>query len=133
MLVVGDYTVVVSAFEPGHTGPFTLRVESSHHFELTPIPQEGAGTYHKELRGAWLVLFIRWIFSGLMNNYSRDSQTAAGGPDFKQYLRNPVYEVRLTSVTQLKQVFILLHPISLFTPNSTESAFNFYGRRLLSH
>lgn len=36
--------------------------------------------------------------------HSRDAQTAAGGPDFKRYLHNPVYEVELSSVTQLQYV-----------------------------
>lgn len=50
---VGTYVVVVSAFEPHHTGPFSLQVESSHAFDMKPIPQEGAGMYCKTIRGAW--------------------------------------------------------------------------------
>jgi len=51
----GDYTVLVSAFEPHHMGPFSLRVESSHSFDVNAIPQEGAGMYSKTVRGAWCV------------------------------------------------------------------------------
>lgn len=38
----------------------------------------------------------------------RDSHTAAGGPGFERYLHNPVYEMELQSVTELKCVFFLL-------------------------
>ena len=41
--IAGDYTLVVSAFEPRHSGKFALRLECSERFELTPITQEGAG------------------------------------------------------------------------------------------
>lgn len=34
----------------------------------------------------------------------RDSQTAAGGPAFKRYMYNPIFEVDLQSVTQLRYV-----------------------------
>jgi hypothetical protein len=51
-----DYTVIVSAFEPHHSGSFSVAVESSHPF-LKPIPQEGAGMYYnKSIRSAWYVL-----------------------------------------------------------------------------
>jgi calpain-7 len=51
--LVGVYTVVVSAFEPHHMGPFSLKVDSSYPFDLKPIPQEGAGMYSKVVRGSW--------------------------------------------------------------------------------
>jgi hypothetical protein len=51
--LVGEYTVVVSAFEPHHIGPFSLKVDSSYPFDLKPIPQEGAGMYSKVVRGSW--------------------------------------------------------------------------------
>ena len=51
--VAGDYTLVVSAFEPRHSGKFALRAECSERFELTPIPQEGAGMFSKLVRGEW--------------------------------------------------------------------------------
>ncbi|KAH8103263.1 hypothetical protein BXZ70DRAFT_888986, partial [Cristinia sonorae] len=81
---VGEYTVVVSAFEPKYTGPFTLLAESTHKIELSPIPQEGAGMFSKPLTGAW----------------SDDS--AAGGPSFKRYTSNPCYELKVTTSTEVK-------------------------------
>lgn len=50
----GDYTVILSAFEPQiHLGPFTLSVDSSRRFDLTAIPQEGAGMYARVSKGEW--------------------------------------------------------------------------------
>lgn len=50
----GDYTVVLSAFEPQvHLGEFTLKIESSRKVDLTPIPQEGAGMYARISKGEW--------------------------------------------------------------------------------
>ncbi|KAG8221254.1 hypothetical protein J3R82DRAFT_1418 [Butyriboletus roseoflavus] len=50
----GDYTVILSAFEPQiHLGQFTLKVESSRKVDLTPIPQEGAGMYARVSKGEW--------------------------------------------------------------------------------
>ena len=51
--IAGDYTLIVSAFEPKYRGPFTLKLETDNVAELTPIPQEGAGMYATTLRGAW--------------------------------------------------------------------------------
>jgi len=42
-LPAGTYTVVVSTFEAGQTGPYTLRVDSAVSPELTLLPREGAG------------------------------------------------------------------------------------------
>lgn len=106
-LAVGDYTMIVSAFEPQHMGPFTLKLECSHHFELETVPQEGAGMYHKVIRGHWYVSFNTriWVPLNPTWNPQRDSQTAAGGPNFKRYMYNPIYEVELRSVTQVKYAF----------------------------
>lgn len=50
----GDYTVILSAFEPQvHLGQFTLKIESSRQFDLAPIPQEGAGMYARVSKGEW--------------------------------------------------------------------------------
>ncbi|KAG1725441.1 hypothetical protein EDB19DRAFT_1897772 [Suillus lakei] len=81
-LAPGDYTVVLSAFEPDQTGKFTLKVESPSQFEIKAIPQEGAGMYVKTVRGEW------------------DSMTAAGGPSQNRYHRNPVYEVTIPSASE---------------------------------
>jgi len=37
-------------------GPFTLKVESSHPFDMQPIPQEGAGMYSRVVQGSWSVI-----------------------------------------------------------------------------
>ncbi|KAI6046422.1 hypothetical protein EDC04DRAFT_1692699 [Pisolithus marmoratus] len=79
----GNYTVILSAFEPQvHIGPFTLKVESSRKFELEPIPQEGAGMYARVTRGEW------------------DVQSAGGSPSHGRYHLNPVYEVDIPSTAQ---------------------------------
>jgi hypothetical protein len=39
-------------------GSFTLKVESSHSFDINPIPQEGAGTYSRVIRGSWYSLDV---------------------------------------------------------------------------
>lgn len=41
-LLVGDYTIIVSTFESGMTGNYTLNVASNIPFKVTPIPSEGA-------------------------------------------------------------------------------------------
>ncbi|KAH9935228.1 uncharacterized protein BXZ73DRAFT_89556 [Epithele typhae] len=55
----GDYTLVISAFEPRHSGKFGLRAECSDRFELTPVQQEGAGMFSKLVRGEWCVSVVR--------------------------------------------------------------------------
>ncbi|KZT22492.1 cysteine proteinase [Neolentinus lepideus HHB14362 ss-1] len=83
-LLPGDYTVVVSAFEPDQQSKFSLQVESAYPFDLEPIPQEGAGMYNKTIRGAW------------------DDDTATGAPPYNRYFSNPLFEVQVKSQTQLK-------------------------------
>ncbi|GJE94253.1 cysteine proteinase [Phanerochaete sordida] len=82
-LRAGDYTVVVSAFDSRHLGPFILNVECGARFELKPIPQEGAGMFCKPIRGEWT------------------AETAAGAPQFERYKRNPVYELKLSAQSQV--------------------------------
>ncbi|KAH9911333.1 uncharacterized protein B0H18DRAFT_919953 [Fomitopsis serialis] len=83
-LSAGDYTLVLSSFEPQQLGSFKLRVESQSRFELTPISQEGAGMFNKVIRGAWT------------------TETAGGGPSSSRYATNPLYEVQVDTTTQLK-------------------------------
>ncbi|KZV68756.1 cysteine proteinase [Peniophora sp. CONT] len=52
-LAPGTYTVIVSAFETTHLGAFALKVESDVHATLDPISPEGAGMFHKMIRGEW--------------------------------------------------------------------------------
>ena len=52
--LAGDYTLVVSPFEPRHLGKFALHLECSDRFDITPIQQEGAGMFTKPvIRGQW--------------------------------------------------------------------------------
>ncbi|KAH7925291.1 cysteine proteinase [Leucogyrophana mollusca] len=80
-LLAGDYTVIVSTFEPNQLGLFSVRVESERRFELKAIPQEGAGMYNRVVRGEW------------------DADTAAGGPSYGRYRFNPLYEIVVPTTT----------------------------------
>ena len=51
--LAGDYSVVISAFEPRHLDSFSLTVSACSPFDLRPIPQEGAGMYQKIVKGEW--------------------------------------------------------------------------------
>lgn len=93
--------MVVSAFEPSHTGSFSVDVESSHSFDFKVIPQEGAGMYKKTVRGEWCV----WLISSQRSKLDmlhRDERTAMGGPTFKQYSSNPVFEIDVRSPAEVK-------------------------------
>lgn len=52
-LPVGDYTVILSTFQPNQLGSFSLEVQSSLPCNLTAIPQEDAGMYTRTVLGAW--------------------------------------------------------------------------------
>ncbi|KAL1675511.1 hypothetical protein EV122DRAFT_218347, partial [Schizophyllum commune] len=97
----GDYTLIVSAFEPKYRGPFTLKLETDNVAELMPIPQEGAGMYATTLRGAW------------------DADTAAGSPSFRRYERNPMYTFTLKAPTRIKARLQLTSPSTSFTTTSS--------------
>lgn len=104
--IAGEYTLVLSSFEPQHMGPFTLKVESSHSFNINPIPQEGAGMYSRIIRGSWYSLDVNNELMKLKFLH-RDGQSAAGAPSFNKYTQNPVYKLEVPSVTQLKCVRLL--------------------------
>ncbi|KAG6910420.1 hypothetical protein DXG01_010775 [Tephrocybe rancida] len=99
--VAGNFTVILSAFEPHHMGPYTLSVDSSHPFDIKPIPQEGAGMYAKVIRGAWTV------------------DTAAGGPTSDRYRRNPIFEIDIPALTQIKIRLQLIRPFTATSLNIT--------------
>ncbi|KZT69626.1 cysteine proteinase, partial [Daedalea quercina L-15889] len=92
-LPVGDYTLILSTFEPQQLGSFKLRVESQLPIDLTPIPQEGAGMFKRVCEGAWT------------------DKTAGGGPGSNRYVTNPRYEVQVDTATQLKVRLQLLDTI----------------------
>ncbi|KAK0558000.1 cysteine protease [Tilletia horrida] len=77
-VVPGKYTLIVSTFAPAVDGDFVLTVEASHRLApLRPIPQEGAGMFHRALRGCWSI----------------EQGTAVGGPMGGGYGRNPSWKV----------------------------------------
>ncbi|KAJ6593314.1 hypothetical protein B0H19DRAFT_1215467 [Mycena capillaripes] len=88
----GDYTIILSAFEPNQLGAFSIEVESSLAFDLKAIPQEGAGMYAKTVRGAWT------------------TENAMGGPSFKHYAQNPIFELDVQAPTEVKIRLQLLRP-----------------------
>ncbi|OBZ69552.1 Calpain-like protease palB/RIM13 [Grifola frondosa] len=100
-LAPGDYTLIISAFEPRHLGQFSLHVDSSHRFDVNSIPQEGAGMFTKVIRGAWAV------------------ETAGGSPSFKKYASNPAYELKITTATQIQIRLQLVEPSSTTSLNIT--------------
>ncbi|KAF9427135.1 calpain 7 [Podila epigama] len=51
----GQYTVVVSTFDPGQIGKYMLTLQSHIDLTMTPIPSEGAGMFKKILRGEWVL------------------------------------------------------------------------------
>ncbi|CAD6892088.1 unnamed protein product [Tilletia controversa] len=74
----GKYTLIVSTFAPGVEGDFFLTIESSHRIAaIRPIPQEGAGMFHRALREQWSI----------------ERGTAAGGPTGGLYFQNPCWKV----------------------------------------
>jgi len=99
--LAGDYNVILSAFEPHHTGPYSLVVDSSSRFNISPIPQEGAGMFSKTIRGVWSVhsLYCR---SSSLSMRIRDLSNAMGAPSFQRYFENPVYELDLKSQASVK-------------------------------
>nr|GAT49101.1 predicted protein [Mycena chlorophos] len=110
-LQVGDYTVVLSAFEPTQLGTFSLEAQSSLPFDLKPIPQEGAGMYSKSIRGAWT------------------AKNAMGSPSFKNYARNPIFEVDVQAPTEIKIRLQLVRP----TPSSAINLTLFPAGSLVQH
>lgn len=52
-LSAGEYTLILSTFNPGQQSPFTCIVEADLPFTLEPIPAEGAGMFSKVVKGQW--------------------------------------------------------------------------------
>jgi hypothetical protein len=50
----------------------------------------------------------------LMQCHTRDRETAVGGPSFKRYSSNPIFDVSITALTQLKYpLYPCVHPSKL--------------------
>ncbi|KAI0690918.1 hypothetical protein C8T65DRAFT_87074 [Cerioporus squamosus] len=97
----GDYTLVLSPFEPRHVGKFALRLECSDRFDIMPILQEGAGMFSKVVRGEWT------------------ADSAGGGPSTGKYASNPMYELHVPSASQLKFRLQLSEPSPSIALNLT--------------
>ncbi|KAG0348845.1 calpain 7 [Podila humilis] len=80
----GQYTVVVSTFEPGQVGKYQLTIQSHIDLSLTLIPVEGAGMFKKVLRGEWIL-----------------GQSAMGWHHHQSlsYAKNPHFLVPVTEMT----------------------------------
>lgn len=51
--LAGDYTLIISAFEPRQIGAYEICLQSLRPFDVTLLPIEGAGMYTKTVFGAW--------------------------------------------------------------------------------
>ncbi|TDL23115.1 cysteine proteinase [Rickenella mellea] len=100
-LLPGEYNVILSTFEPGQRGPFSLQFTSSTRVDVEPIPSEGAGMFCKSVRGAWEI------------------NSARGAPAFGLYTENPTYEIDVKAATQLKVRLQLTKPLSSIALNAT--------------
>lgn len=52
-MTADTYTLIVSAFEPGQTGLFSLSLEATAPVSIIPIAAEGAGMYNRVINGSW--------------------------------------------------------------------------------
>ncbi|SPO27151.1 related to calpain-like protease PalBory [Ustilago trichophora] len=71
----GTYTLIASTFEAGTQGDFHLRVEATRPVQLKPIPQEGAGMFHRRLASSW-----------------KRGSSAFGSPANSKYFNNPSWQ-----------------------------------------
>ncbi|KAK7052803.1 cysteine protease [Paramarasmius palmivorus] len=100
-LAPGDYNIIVSTFEPHHTGEYNLNVASSLPFEISSILQEGAGMFSKTIRGLW------------------NATTAAGAPSYGRYFRNPLFKFSLATQAKIQIRLQLDKPQSSTSLNVT--------------
>ncbi|KAF8526006.1 hypothetical protein BU17DRAFT_41274 [Hysterangium stoloniferum] len=82
-LKAGQYTLIVSSFEPRQQGTFELALQSLRAFDIELLPMEGAGMYTKTLRDAWY---------GVM---------PAGSPSFGKYHSNPLIKLSVPTPMHL--------------------------------
>ncbi|CAI2162500.1 1803_t:CDS:10 [Funneliformis geosporum] len=81
----GDYTIVVSTFEPGIIEEFILTVASNVTFNVTPIPLEGAGMFKKVIQGQWI-----------------EGVNAVGCHRHNDYYLNPSYHLKISEMINVK-------------------------------
>ncbi|WVQ83588.1 hypothetical protein IAT38_005729 [Cryptococcus sp. DSM 104549] len=73
----GTYTMIVSAFDPGKTGPYSVAIGATAPVSISPIPAEGSGMFSRVVHGRWT------------------EETAGGRPSTGTYERNSMVEVIL--------------------------------------
>ncbi|KAJ3824781.1 hypothetical protein F5880DRAFT_1479544, partial [Lentinula raphanica] len=100
-VIAGDYTIIISTFEPYQSGSFSLSVNSFASFDIVSIPQEGAGMYRKTVKGTW------------------NESSAAGAPSFNRYSQNPIYELNIATQSQILIRLQLIRPSSSVSLNVT--------------
>lgn len=74
----GTYTLIASTFESNTYTDFQLRVESTRPLTLKPIPQEGAGMFHRRLTSRW-----------------QPGIDAKGSPANQNYFKNPSWQLEI--------------------------------------
>ncbi|KAF8589518.1 cysteine proteinase [Ramaria rubella] len=74
-LKAGEYTLIVSSFEPRQQGAFELCLRSFRAFDLELLPAEGAGMYSKAIRGTWYADHVTDNSAGSFNNGKPFSQS----------------------------------------------------------
>ncbi|PWZ01337.1 cysteine proteinase [Testicularia cyperi] len=102
----GTYTVILSTFEPDTLGTFALTLESTCPVTLRSIPQEGAGMYHRTIRGSW------------------GPDSAAGAPRYSNYTANPAYVVRVDKTTVFTARLKAVSPAATLTGSTSTSTTN---------
>ncbi|KIJ32558.1 hypothetical protein M422DRAFT_35773 [Sphaerobolus stellatus SS14] len=82
-VMAGQYTLIVSAFEPRQIGTYELSFQSLRAFDIEPLPTEGAGMYPKTILGTW------------------KQDPAAGAASFGKYLNNPWLKISIPSAMHI--------------------------------
>nr|ODN98585.1 calpain-like protease palB/RIM13 [Cryptococcus depauperatus CBS 7855] len=106
-LSTGNYTLIVSSFEPGQTGAYTLSFEATAPISITPLPAEGAGMFSRIFQNSWT------------------DQTVGGRPSLGKYHDNPKVEVILPKLGVLLPVFRIDLSVSrLYLPTPSPMPIN---------
>ncbi|KAF8523246.1 cysteine proteinase [Gautieria morchelliformis] len=100
-LKAGDYTLIVSSFEPRQQGAFELCLTSLRAFDLELLPAEGAGMYTKTIRGAWR------------------EENSAGSPNFGRYHQNPSIKIAVPTPMHIMVRMQLSHASPAVAINAT--------------
>lgn len=93
VISAGEYTLIVSSFEPRQHGTYELTLKSMRAFELDLLPAEGAGMYTKTIRGAWYAYSCSWRLGFYCNIVRRRQEDSAGLPGLGRYHSNTSIKV----------------------------------------